>query len=508
MPQPTVPSLPEASTGEKYVLLSAFEWLQGHRKLVMLVLVAILAMQISPNFELNPDGVSYMSIARNLALHGRLERLGSAHAHFAPGYAVLISPAFFFAARPFVLIQVINLLLCVLFMLGTYAWLARYDREMALLATAFVLVNAGFMDLFRRASAEMAFMPAMMGAALALAVAAQTRQRQTLWKAMAAAVMLVMLACFIRQVGVILAAGFAAAMVAGAIRGQVGWLRAIVCTSAMAAAAGLVCAALVVHDNQAAKAGSELETGYTYLNETTRSLNSRDAGLMEGLRRETAEVGRLVLPGLWKAHARSGQWLNINTILYLLVCIPVAVGWWRFARKTFDPLVLTFPFYFVFLVCFPFDSGARYMVPMLPVVSAGVWLALQSLRGRGGKEVFFVLVVVHLLVSIGFWQNSAMAARRDARRWPATERVATMIPRDQGALAERGLDYDQSLFLEYVVDRRIFRLEKEETIHPKVEWLLAPQSSSDEPGFHLERAMEGVKLERRSSVSPEATTRP
>src|SRR5271154_3702097 len=69
-------------------------WMLAHPKIVMAILAALLAIQISTNWKPDPDGVNYLCIARNLALHGRLERQGMTHLYYAPGFSILISPAF------------------------------------------------------------------------------------------------------------------------------------------------------------------------------------------------------------------------------------------------------------------------------------------------------------------------------------------------------------------------------------------------------------------------------
>jgi len=199
-------------------LSAAAAWMKDHERIVVFLYIALLAIQITPKFELNPDGINYLSIARNLAWHRGWARLGLPHVHYAPGYAVAISPVFWFGPRPFVALGILHLIFAAILMALTYLWLARYVGRDAMLVTLLAMVNVGFWDLYRQASAEMAFMPCMMGAATLLAIAVQTRRPRRAAAAVVGGTILVMMACAVRQLGVVLAAGFAVALLVGAIR--------------------------------------------------------------------------------------------------------------------------------------------------------------------------------------------------------------------------------------------------------------------------------------------------
>lgn len=478
--------------GRPHYLALAADWIDAYWRWVWPWLTALLTAQIYASFRLNCDAMSYLSVARNLARHGAFINRGSPHVHFALGYPVIISPAYLFA-HPFVVIQTMHLALSVLLLAGIYRWFRLCTGPGAALVAALVMVNVAVWDSYRQPWSENAFMPLEMWAAVLLGMAARTRSHRQLWAAMAGAVVLVMATVAVRQIGVFLAAGFAAAMLVQKLRGQISWRRALVCTLIVGMAAIAVFLALKIYDDRTAVGSGTV----SYAQLTRENLDSPDSGVIEGLRRQTGDIGRLLTPGLWKTYARQGEWWNINTILFLLVCIPIALGWWRLARATADPLALTFPFYFVFCVCFPFDNGTRYTLPMLPVLAAAIWYACQALKGRAGKEIFLVLVVLHLSVTLGFWLNNSAIERRWAGEWPALTRAVTMIPIDQGAVAERGLPYEQWVSLMYLSDRQIDYLAKGEAAGANTRWLLLLKNAADEPGFQVVQQKEGIKLEQR-----------
>ncbi len=201
------------------------EWIERRRWFALALIAILLAVQITPKLRMSPDGVSYMSIARSLLWHGELKRLGSPHVRYAPGYPVLISLAFLFGPRPFVAVQIIQWFYAVLLIVGTYVWFARYVGRSAIWVTALALLNAGFWDLFRQASSELAFMPCLMWGSVLLAGAAQSPKAGRAAAKMAGAIALVAAACTTRQAGAMLVVGFVVAMAMRAMRGQIGWGR-------------------------------------------------------------------------------------------------------------------------------------------------------------------------------------------------------------------------------------------------------------------------------------------
>jgi hypothetical protein len=495
----TAPSA--AATPKPTRVQSLADWIERHPKTILFLLWAFLAMQISPHLALNPDGVAYMSIARSVVQHGKLARLGSIHLRYSPGYPISLVPVFYFGRNPFLDIQFFNLAFAAVFIVTTYLWLSRYDAKMALWSTALVMVNVAWWDFFRRASAEMVFMPILMAAAIALAIASQTSQPKIFRRAMIASVALIMLECFIRQIGVFLSLGFAAAMLAQAIRHRVTWKRAILSSAIVGFAAVAVCSILVAYDDLTAHADHGDYQSVTYTQLTQNSFRSPDAGIIEGLRRQTAEIGRLIIPAAWKIYAQPGQWLNIDTLVYLIASIPVAIGWFILSKRTLDPLALMFFFYFVFCVSFPFDSGTRYTIPMLPVIAASLWLIFARLPQPLGRDLFMIYIFVHFCVSVGFWLDNSASIRRYDRDAPALAQLAAVTPADSGLIAQRGLRLQHHMLLMYDIDRLIFDPDNSQPIPPQFQWLITPSSAPPQPGFQLVQTIQGFNLQHR--ISPQ-----
>ena len=70
----------------------------------LLVFAALLATQIDPYWWPRVDGSQYVSIAGSMWSGDGPRAFGSPHLFFAPGYPLLISPAFLVSDKPFLLI--------------------------------------------------------------------------------------------------------------------------------------------------------------------------------------------------------------------------------------------------------------------------------------------------------------------------------------------------------------------------------------------------------------------
>ena len=161
------------------------------------------------------------------------------------------------------------------------------------------------------------------------------------------------------------------------------WRRAAASAAVVGLFAVALTLALVVLDRQGARRSAPGAVTYAQLLQAPGQ--SIVGQIVEGIRRQSAEVGRLLVPGMFRTYARQGEWLNINTWVFSVVFLLVTIGWWKFVKRTADPLALTFPFHFAACVAWPVDTGTRLTAPMLPVLAASVWFVMEGLgKGAGG----------------------------------------------------------------------------------------------------------------------------
>jgi hypothetical protein len=475
---------------------SAIQCIERRRWLAFALIAILLAIQITPKLTMSPDGVSYMSIARSLISHGELKRLGSPHLRYAPAYPVLISPAFFFGPRPFVALQIIQWSFAILLILGIYAWFAPYGGRSAIWITLLALLNAGFWDLSRQVSSELAFMPCLMWGSVLLHSAMKASSAKRAAAMMAGAIVLVAAATSIRQAGALLAIGFVLALTIRAMRRQITWTRAILFAASLGISIAAVSWSLIVFDHHGAREAGPAEIGYT---DAFRAPdNSLTAQIIEGIRRQSAEVGRLVIPGMWKAHALAHHWKNPNTCIYLAVCVPIAIGWWKLCKTTADPLALTLPFYIALYVVYPFDSGTRFTVPMLPVLAASLWFLLSPL-GNNRTLIFLILIILHALVAIGYWIDDAAHVRHRWQHWTTIQEIAAIIPTNANLITFRGTTGDDWMFLMCLTDRPVAPESLNDPLPTEADWIVTSNPNEHFPNFHPITQITNYKIETRDT---------
>jgi hypothetical protein len=453
--------------------------LAAHRTALLVLAALVPLLLISGDWKADPDSVNYLSMARSLAAHHGMCRLSSPQWYYAPLYPVLISPAFWTGARPFWVISVINIVTAMILIIGVYHWFRRYSKSGAILVTALVAVNIGLWDVCREPRADTAFAAALIWAAVAITSAMNARSigRVICWTILGT--ILLMAACLTRQVGIFLAGGVIVSALCEALRHKCS-VRQIIIAVITAVASVAVVIVLMIHEHRTT--GAAGVGAITYLDQFRQHDVSLISQLADGLRRQLADFGRLLIPGMWGSFAHQGQWLNINTVVYTLFAIPVIIGWWRFARRTNDPLAWTLPLYGVMFIVWPFDQGTRFTVPLLPVLWGSIWFLLKPWRRRR-VGILATVLVLHLAVSVGYLIHDATIVHRQNRDWAAMAGLAGEVT-DQQPVAEIGLPQHQWLMLTFLLDRRIAQIEtKKRGTDSDVEWVFAPKTDRPINGF-------------------------
>lgn len=471
------------------------DWIERHHCLVITFFALLLAIQITPLFKMSPDGVSYMSIARSLIRHGRLERLGSPHLRYAPAYPFFISPAFWFP-RPFIGVQLLQLIYAVILMLGVYAWFKPYAGKSAIWIAALTMASAGYWDLFRTASSEIIFAPCLVWAAVFMARSIESPRPAA---AIVAAIILAAIACATRQAGAMLVPGYLLALLIAAIRRRMIWPRAIMLGALFAISIAAVSAALIAFDHWGIRQVASGDTGYTAI--FFKASRSFTAQIAEGTRRQIAEIARLLIPGMWKTHSREHDFLDINNWIYAAAFVPVGIGWWKFCRNTADPFALSLPFFLTLYIVYPYDSGTRFTVPLFPILAGSLWFLLNR-YAINRAAIFLIFIIVHTFVSIGFWVIDAAHVRQRYQGWLEIARVAAAIPSDAKVIAlrvdaPRGDIDDRWMFLMWLTDRPVAPETLNQPIAPAVDWVITSPSEPVQSGFQSVGRVDDYQIERR-----------
>jgi hypothetical protein len=421
----------------------------------MLAFAALLAIQISPWWYPTPDAAAYLSIARSIAVSHRLANLGGIHLGYPPGYPILISPAFLISARPFVALSFIHWLIAIAFMAGAYRWFRGLAPAAAVLLTGLVMVNVAFWIYFRRTLSELAFMTVMIWTVVALNAALDARTWGAIALRTAIGTALLIALVMIRETGVLLTLGFAAAALLNIRDARLRWTQGLWMTAMVASPAIAGVAAFLLYDLATARAAPSLVFG-THLSPFVDTPTPILPRVIEGLRLRISEVGRLIVPGMFKAYAAHGQWLHINTLIYLAVFVLLAFGWWRLMRRRRDVFAATAPFYFALYIMWAFDADTRYLLPILPVIVASLWFVIEPFT-NWRLTAIAALLVMHAGVAFGYWTTVEIPRGRECNQeWTA---VAPFVPgaKDQAGLivATHGVPQCARLMLSYLIDRPV-----------------------------------------------------
>ncbi|MBA3273393.1 MAG: hypothetical protein H0T11_05920, partial [Chthoniobacterales bacterium] len=340
----------------------------------------------------------------------------------------------------------------------------------ALLITGLVVLSTGFWYHLRMTQSEIAFMAAWIATLLVMerlaAIAnSQALRRVALYAALAA--LLLIVTSFIRHVGIFLAAGFGVRMLMLAWSRALSWTRAITLTLAIGLTASAALLILIAYDRDAAQA-TERRGYLEYFAAGDLSILSQ---IHTGFRLRFEDIGRLTVPGMFKAY-RPG-WINPNTPIYLCMVVLICVGWWRLVRRNKDIFALTAPFYLGLYICWPFGQETRYVFPLLPLLFLCLWVSIESAR-RHRLSILAILVVAHLVIAFGYSFGRLRAIARDNKTLLAIEQLAPRLREEQlSSAVVTPRDYDMWLMFQFTTDREVELYRRFEDVPGKARWVLS-----------------------------------
>ena len=444
---------------------------------------ALFALQISPWWYPTPDTVLYLSMARRIATVHHIGALGNPQTGFPPGYPLLISPAFLFGERPFLALSFIHWLMAVALMLGVYRWFYRHCPAAALLLTGLVMVNVSVWIHYRRALSELAFMTVLIWTVHALNAVLDSKTTPIAFLRGLLAGALLILLSLIREVGLVCGAGFAVAALISVRRATIRRRVAIAMTLFVAIPAALAVVGFLLHD-VTMKATSPVPMGTHVDGLMHPPATTSTERLIEGVRLRITDVGQLLIPGMFNAYGRQGNWLDLNMAVYAPLFVVVAIGWWKLVHRQPDVFALTLPFYLLAYIVWAFAGGSRYTLPMLPVLLASLWCVVELLHQRR-LTVLAVLLVGHLAVAIGYWIVRDIPRGRECNtQWRTVERLAAAIQGDRRGVLAVDVPECVGHMLAFSLDRPV-QMTRNQHDDPDARWILMKEVEPAVPGFSV-----------------------
>ena len=153
--------------------------------------------------------------------------------------------------------------------------------------------------------------------------------------------------------------------------------------------------------------------------------------------------------------------------------------------------MLTLPWYLVLYIAYPSDQGARYLLPLLPVLVACLWWLICRVP-RQRVALLSALVTAHLIVAATYSGLQTARLIRVNAQWPDVDALAQVIDRDRPrSLAMwRATEEDRELVM-VAADRFIGGPVRDGEIPAKVDLLVAAADAPDCPGFAERRGPAG-----------------
>lgn len=421
----------------------------------LLVPVILLLVQVSDIPYLDLDSVCYLSMAKSLTEHGVMQKLGSPHLVYAVGYPTVLSGALSFRADPFLTASILNAVLGLIFLLGVWRWCNETAPSQAIWISCLSVCNVIVLQIFRRPLSEPLFMALLLWSTLYLNHVVRQLPHRVDWVSMVMASFLLCMLVATRQVGVFLVAGFGTWLICLAMQGIIKWRHAVLAVILPGLAAGLTLLAMIYQEHQT-KVLAPTESHWDMLvRKSNFSADFKADGLasnvVEGIRLRVFEIGRLLIPGMFGCYAKTGEWLNVNTLLYVPVAAICFFGWWRLVRKQADSLSLMFPWYFALYVFWPCDQGGRFFAPVLPVLMLSFWKGLILFPRLRARWMVGAMIMAHVVVALGLWMSSDLRSYHQFQiKIDEVRNYAEWLKNNKGAI---GTDDYASWSAEYLAHR-------------------------------------------------------
>src|SRR5262249_34121915 len=155
--------------------------------------------------------------------------------------------------------------------------------------------------------------------------------------------------------------------------------------------------------------------------------------------------------------------------------VAVAIGWWRLVRRRGDVFAYSAPLYLGVHLWWPYLAGTRYLLPLLPLLVASIWIHLEPYR-RWRLGFVAASLLPHLGVAVGYWLvRDLPEARACARQWPAVQHLAARIGPDAQGVTAAEVPPCVALMLAMTLDRPVWQADAHSAADARTRWIVAPE---------------------------------
>jgi len=373
----------------------------------LLLPIGLLVAQVSTIPYLEPDSTHYLSMASSLAENGVMLNMGNPHLMYAVGYPAVLSSVYLLPIDPILGSSLLNILLGMIYLLGVWCWCRRVAPSTAVWMTCLGMGNATVLYLYRRPLSEPLFMALLIWCSLCLDTLVRQLPQRINWKMLILSSVLMGMMVATRQAGIVVMAGLGTLLLLKLWQRSITWQRAFVVCGCTGVVAMSVLLGLILHDQQTKEFAPDRSNWDMMVRKSNFCADHHEdhlAGyLLEGVRLRVYEIGRLLAPGMFGCYANTGDWLNVNTFIYVPLAGLVFFGWWRLARRQHNTLIMMFPWYFALYVYWPADQGGRFFAPILPLLFLSLWKGLGVAPILKHTWCVRAQVIAHALAAVVVW---------------------------------------------------------------------------------------------------------
>jgi hypothetical protein len=389
--------------------------------------------------------------------------------------------------------------MAIVFLVGLYRWTSNLAPEAAPLLTGLTLVNVTFWIYYRRTLSELAFVTVMIWTVNALnrALVGRYANERGLY-ALIGCVLAIYLS-MIREAGALFVVAFVLASGTSVINGRQK-LRDGMAVAIIVAVPTLLAIIVFVAYDQSTFEGSRSLFG-THLSGFLHRHQALRQQILEGLRLQISAIGRLIVPGMFKAYGHS--WLNINTAVYVFVTAGVLIGWSRILQHEVELFAYVLPLYIILYAAWGFDADTRYMLPMLPILVVSLWKLVEPYR-LWRLSALTALLILQAAVAIGYWIAVEIPQGLECnRQWPKVNRIVGVIQSEPGPVATAGkIPECVREMLTFALDRPVPNIHPKGTTLESLAWVVVPLNYPAPSGFHEIAEASSFRVLRNAQPTP------
>jgi len=395
---------------------------------VFIVGVGCLFWAFCPPIEdVAPDSSTYQGLARSLLADGTYRFNFVPHIQYPPGLPLIlaaVSSVFGSAHLTYLHAQVV---MSALGLLATYAFVSRWQDRGTAVATTVLLGVSVYLYIYTSVvlNSDVPYLAGSLGALWAADRLTHANTRASRWASGIAFTMLLLLTVLLRSVGMAMVAAFAAWIVVECVRRR-GLAPALVRFALPLVVAGAVVAGWSlwkqrIKDVATSGWGKGYEDAFFLADP-----HQPERGL--------ATIGDLLLriPNNLTLHSAHLSELVVNLrwidpvwyspfVVGMLALVVAGVVW--SVRHRPGPIEFYLLFYMAIYALWPYDVGARFVLPIFPIAVVYAWRAVRAgreLRGRAALAIAacaFVLALVSSIVQMRTGFAGSVQARLSPLLW-------------------------------------------------------------------------------------------